>query len=277
MARQYGSESESARKAAGELEAEKERRSAAVRKTERIAGMAMLAVGGLFLVFSLFKAVVVVPGQVQAYEQAYIQFEEAYNETKAEYEATGGHRTRYETPEMNSAKHCGEAIAGFQNRLSPMRKAWKDSGSQEKPADYLQCLLDYQNWLESSVGAENMDAWSETGTWIFNNTYDYVGEGSYVVWSCYGFTDTARQRPLMFVVGYYNPSSAKISSMTTYRTEYYENYLKGESGTSLQPEGNAPPDQAGDPSIGEPNEPEAVDDAVGDSGIVTDGEVFSDV
>lgn len=255
MARRYGADSESARKANEHMEAEQAKRRDNARKAERTVGFLMLAVGAVFLLSGVFKGFVSIPRMVGQYEAAYIQYQEEYEAVKEEYESTGGHRVKYVQPEMNSARQTGEAICSFQNQLTKYSYEWKASGEGKSEA-YLECLLQYQNWLESSVSSTYMDAWSERGQWRFDNTYDYVGEGTYVVWGCYGVSDSLRQRPYMFAIGYYNPSSTKISDVTVYRTVYYDRALAEEE-TVVSDYVNGIPvpfDQEGDPGIGPPND-----------------------
>lgn len=250
MARQYGADSESAKAVAEEIGREREKAKAVAAKTEKMLGIAIAAIGVLFLAFGVFRGMVVIPGQVSAYEAAVSEAQAQYESVKAEFDATGGHRVVYVKPEMNSAKACGEEICRLQNELTRHNAEWKKSGSAQKSTEYLECLMKYQAWVESSVGSGNMDAWSELGTWSFGNTYDYIGENTYVVWSCYEASDTYHHRPLAFAIGYYNPKTTSIVELSVRRTAYYQDLLAGPVGTSGD---DVPEDQDGDPSIGDPS------------------------
>lgn len=256
MARRYGNDTEAAQQVREMLAKQEADKAAAAKKSERGLSMLCIGIGLVMLLFGVVKGLVIMPQHVTELEASVEQVKATYESTKAEYDETGGHRVQYVEPEMNSAKMCGEYIRDFQNQLTGFRKEWADAGSKEKSDEYLKCLMDYQQWLESSVDRTGMDAWSQMGVWYFDNTYDYVGERTDVVWSCYDISDTQRSNPLAFAVGSYSPSSAKITSIVLYYTADYQHRMNPVGDNKPQQTGTSygvPEDQENDPSIGEPS------------------------
>lgn len=278
MARRFGEGTESSAEAHGIVADIKARREAVRLKAERVIGIAALAASALLLGFSIFVNVTA-PAKIADLDADIVDIKGTLKE-KQDFNANGGNVV-YVDPVMSSAKDLGNRVVDYQNRLISFDNDWcakqpvtNKPGEFTVPmtAEHQACLTEFQNeclyrdadnQLYGSVRGNAM-IWSYYGQWEFQADYDYEGTKAQLVFLCFDTTDTnvPKRDLLAMAICEYDRETDRLMSINLTKTPLYDSKfsrdlrrnsnLRNESGWT-----GIPQDQAGDPSIGSPNDPNA--------------------
>lgn len=277
MARRFGEGTESSDVAHGIMAEHKANAEAVRLKTERAIGIVAIVLSVAMLGYSIFTYATA-PQRIEMIEEQIVERKGDLAEKKSFID--NGGTVVHKNPIMGSCKDMGQLVCDYQNRLISYDSQW----CAAQPADnwpgqftvsmsieHQECLQKFQdeclaheargNGLVGGVKGNAM-IWSYYGVWEFGATYDFEGTSIKMVLLCFDATDTSTPKRdlLMMAICNYDLAGDVVDSITLHKTPLYDAKWKRDyrrnadlRGTSGQ-QALVPEDQAGDPSIGPPND-----------------------
>lgn len=291
MARRFGEGTESSDAAHGIVADIKAQKEATRLKAERLVGIIAMSLAVVMLGYSVFVNVTA-PAKIEDLDADIVDAKGTLKE-KQDFNESGGNIV-YVDPVMSSAKDLGNRVCEYQNRLISYDNDWcARQPSTNGPGEFTEpmstehqtCLTDFQteclyHEMDGQLGSGvkgNAMIWSYYGQWEFKADYDYEGMKTQLVFLCFDTADThvPKRDLLAMAVCEYDRESDKLMNIKVTKTPMYDSKfardyrrnsnLRSDWGTS-----SIPNDQAGDPSIGAPNDPNGVTTPPADTPTQTD-------
>lgn len=217
MARQYGTNSQSAANAQKYLSRQSNQKASLFKTAELVVSLVLVGVG-VINVIGGFATTADCMSKARDVSKVISEREAVLKEAQ-ESGKDAKPVVQTENVVSNSASDDGAKVCDLQNQLNVWVKKEADEGKTTLYPEHQELLNDFRQYFPVATSNAIARTWCEYGTWYFNNTYPFEGNNTSVVWECYADGDTRKSQMLAFVTAKYDATTHTFTNGEIIRTK----------------------------------------------------------